>query len=300
MEISRCRALIECGERGSISAAADALGYTPSAVSQLISALEKELGLKLLNRSPKGVTLTAEGEAIIPAIRQYLVREEEIYRIADELKGVVTGKLTVAAYPSVATTWLPEIVRNFKEDYPGIQIEICESIKSTMFDLFDQNKADLGILAYSDPMPFDWIPLIDEEVIAAIPLNHPLAISGAKSFPVKDCEKYDFIMGSWGKELEILDILNKFKAHPPVKYTTYDTPATMALVRMGLGISFVNELSARHWNDDVVKIPLNPPQFTTFGIAIPSKDNMTNATKKFLDSVVSYVEAKKEEEGLAK
>ncbi len=286
MEISRCKALIECGERGSISAAAEALGYTPSAVSQLISALEKELGLKLLNRSPKGVKLTAEGEAIIPAIRQYLIREEEIYRVADELKGVVTGKITVAVYPSVATTWLPEIVRNFKADYPGVQIEIRESIKENMMELLEQNKADIGILAYSEPMPFEFIPLADENVIAVIPENHPLA--GEKSFPIAECENYDFVMGSWGKEKEVQDILDKFEIKPNIKYTTYDTPATVALVRMGLGISFVNELSARHWNEEIIKLPLDPPQHTTFGVAIPSKDNMTNVTKKFLAAVVNY------------
>ncbi len=87
MENSRCRAFLECVDRGSVTAAADALGYTPSAVSQLISALEKELGLKLFNRSPKGVSLTTEGVAMVPVIRSYMVREREIYQTAAEQVG---------------------------------------------------------------------------------------------------------------------------------------------------------------------------------------------------------------------
>lgn len=287
MEISRCKALIECAEKGSISAAADALGYTPSAISQLITALEKELGLKLLNRSPKGVRLTAEGEEMLPALRSYLIREAEIYSLAEELKGVVAGKLTVAAYPSVAITWLPEIVKNFKANYPGIQIEIRESVRTNMFELLEQNKADMGIMAYSEPMPFEWIPLAEEEVIAVLPEDHPLVQNDC--FPIEECEKDDFIMGSWGKEMEVIDILKKYGANPTIKYTTYDTPATIALVRMGLGISFVNSLSAQFWNEGIVKRSLDPPQFTTFGIAIPSKSNMTNASRKFLDYVLSYI-----------
>lgn len=287
MEISRCKALIECAEKGSISAAADALGYTPSAISQLITALEKELGLKLLNRSPKGVRLTAEGEEMLPALRSYLIREAEIYSLAEELKGVVAGKLTVAAYPSVAITWLPEIVKNFKANYPGIQIEIRESVRTNMFELLEQNKADMGIMAYSEPMPFEWIPLAEEEVIAVLPEDHPLVQNDC--FPIEECEKDDFIMGSWGKEMEVIDILKKYGANPTIKYTTYDTPATIALVRMGLGISFVNSLSAQFWNEGIVKRSLDPPQFTTFGIAIPSKSNMTNAARKFLDYVLSYI-----------
>ena len=108
MENNKCKAFIECIERGSISAAADSLGYTPSAISQLITSLEKELGLKLLVRSQKGVKPTSEGETLLPAFRSYVAREQDIYHIASELKGVVKGNLSIAAYPSVATTWLPE------------------------------------------------------------------------------------------------------------------------------------------------------------------------------------------------
>ena len=287
MENSRCKAFLECADRGSVTAAAASLGYTPSAVSQLVSALEKELGLKLFKRSPRGVVLTEEGKTMVPVIRSYLVREKEIYQTAAELKGVITGSLSLAVYPSVATTWLPHIVRRFKNDYPGIQINIMESIKSDIFDRFEQNKADLGILAYSEPMPYEWIPLAEEEIVAALPVDHPLA--GLKKFPIRECENYDFILGSWGNEIEILSIFEKHGLHPNIKYTTYDTPATLAMVRMGLGISFVNELSARHWNSHLVKMPLEPREMITFGIAIPSRENMTSAARKFLDYTIRYL-----------
>lgn len=293
MENSRCKAFLECADRGSVTSAAEALGYTPSAVSQLVSALEKELGLKMFTRSPKGVTLTEEGKAMVPVIRAYLVREREIYQTAQELKGVITGKLSIAAYPSVATTWLPHIVRRFKNDYPGIQINIMESIKEDIFHRFEQSKADLGFLAYSDPMPYEWIPLAEEEVIAAIPEDHPLA--GADRFPIEECEKDDFILGSWGNEREILDIFDKHGVHPQIKYTTYDTPATLAMVRMGLGISFVNKLSAQYWNEHLVKLRLDPQEMITFGIAIPSKDNMTSAARKFLDYAIKYLDESRRE-----
>ena len=286
MDNNRCKAFLECAERGSITAAAEALGYTPSAVSQLITAFEKDLGLRLLARSQKGVTLTEEGRVLIPAVRSYLNRELEIYQIASELKGVTTGQLSLAIYPSVATTWLPEVVRKFKADFPGININIMESIRSDIFKLFEQHKADIGIMAYSEPMPYEWIPLTDIEVIAAVPEDNPYADKPA--FPIKKCESYDFIMGSWGNELEILSILRKNKLQPQIKYTTYDTPATLALVRMGLGVSFVNELSARNWNDNFVKLPIDPPQKINFGIAIPSREHMTNVSRKFLEYAIDY------------
>ncbi len=288
MENNKCKAFIECIERGSISAAADSLGYTPSAISQLITSLEKELGLKLLVRSQKGVKPTSEGETLLPAFRSYIAREQDIYHIASELKGVVKGNLSIAAYPSVATNWLPEIVRRFKSEYPGIHINIRESIRENMFQNFEQNTADMGIMVYSEPMPYEWIPLIEIPVLAALPEDHPFA--GADKFPIKECENNDFILGSWGREVEILDILEKNDTHPDIKYTTYDTPATLAMVRMGLGISLVNELSARYWNEHLVKLPLDPPQKVTFGVAVPSREHMTNAAKKFLQFAIDFIE----------
>ena len=76
---------------------------------------------------------------MIPAFRAYLAREREIYQIASELRGVITGNLSIAAYPSAATCWLPEIVRRFKNDYPGIQFSIKECIREPMYEYLEQN-----------------------------------------------------------------------------------------------------------------------------------------------------------------
>ncbi len=286
METARLRAFVEAADKGSVKAAADSLGYTPSAISQLITALEKELGITLFMRSQKGMRLTTEGSEMLPLVRSYLTHEEEIYTYAAELKGITKGRLVIATYPSVATTWLPEIVRRFKADYPGIQIDIMESIKSDIARRFEQNEADLAFLAYSDPFPYEWIHLTESNIIAAVPEDHELA--GADKYPIGECENEDFIMGSWGREMEIWEILNKNNLHPVLKYTTYDTPASLAMVRMGLGVAFVNELSAQFWNDNLVKLPLDPPQSISFVVAFPSREHMTGAARKFLDCTLKY------------
>ena len=290
MESARCKAFIESAERGSFRAAADALGYTPSAVSQLVAALEKDLGLTLLIRSKKGVTLTSEGAKLAPIVRSYLAREKEMYELASEMQGVSIGNLTIAAYPSVATTWLPEIVRTFQRDYPDVQFSIMEGIRTEIFKHLDDHVADMGFMAYAEPMDYEWTPLAQEEIIAVVPEDHTLA--NAKSYPIADCEKDNFIMTSWGKDIEIQNIFRKFKVTPNVKYTTYDTPATLAMVRMGLGVTFANELSAQYWNEHLVKLPLDPPQKVEFGIAYTSKEHMTSAAKKFYDYAVKFIKEK--------
>lgn len=280
MDNTKFRAFVECVNRGSVTAAADALGYTPSAVSQLITSLEKELGLKLLTRSQRGVSLTPEGSELVPAIRACIASEEEVYQLASDLKGLTTGSLTIASYPSAAITWLPRIIRRFKNDYPGIQINIVESIRSEIFNHLESHEADMAILVYSEPMPYEWIPLTEVEMLAAVSEDNPYA--NAKAFPIKEIENYDFIMGSWGNEREIIEIFKRHNVEPNIKYTTYDTPVTVAMVRMGLGISLVNELGAQYWTGHYAKLPLEPREFITFGIAVPPRERLSKAAEKFL------------------
>lgn len=287
MESARCRAFIESVERGSFKAAAEALGYTPSAVSQLVAALENDLGLNLLIRSRKGVSVTEEGKKLAPIARSFLAREKEMYELAAELQGMSVGNLTIAAYPSVATTWLPEIVRNFQRDYPDIQFSILEGVRQEIFHHLDQHEADMAFLAYAEPMSYEWIPLAEEEMIAVIPENHPLA--GSDVYPVDNFARDNVIMTSWGQDAEILEIFRNNKISPNVRYTTYDTPASLALVRMGLGVCVCNELAAQYWNDHLVKLPLDPPSRVTFGIAYTSEEHMTVASKKFMDYAVRYL-----------
>lgn len=288
MENSKFKAFIECINKGSVTAAAESLGYTPSAVSQLISSLEKELGLKLLKRSQKGVSLTTDGKELEASIRKCLADEEAVMQLAADLKGMSAGTLTIASYPSAAITWLPGIIRRFKNDYPGITINIVEKVRSDIFEHLESNAADMAILVHSEPMPYEWIPLTDVEVVAAVPEDNPYA--DAEVFPVEELGNYDFIMGSWGDEKELIDILDKHEIKPNIKYTTYDTPVTLALVRMGLGISLVNELAAQYWEGHFSKLPLEPREYITFGIAIPSRKRLSKAAEKFLTYAIEAFE----------
>ena len=287
MESVRARAFLESVERGSFRAAADALGYTPSAVSQLVAALEKDLKLNLLIRSKKGVTVTPEGSRLLPIVRSYIAREKEMYELASEMQGLSVGNLTIAAYPSIATTWLPELVRTFQRDYPDIEFSIMEGVRQDLFHNLDQHVADMAFLAYAEPMDYEWIPLAEEEMIAVLPEGHPLA--DAAAYPLSRLEEDNFIMTSWGHDQELLNMFRKNNVSPHIKYTTYDTPATLAMVRMGLGISICNELAAQYWNEHLVKLPLDPPETITFGIAYTSEEHMTAASKKFLAYAVKYL-----------
>ena len=98
METAGCKAFYAAATHGSLTAAADKLGYTPSGVSQLINALEDDLGFKLLERTKKGVRLTDKGALILPDIRMFLNSEEAVYGLASDIKGLSVGTVNIALH----------------------------------------------------------------------------------------------------------------------------------------------------------------------------------------------------------
>ena len=119
----------ECEERERAERqAAERLNYTASGVSQLISAMESDFGFLLLKRTTRGVVLTAEGEKMLPAVRAFLSQENRMHELAANINGLDIGLITIAAYSSIATHWLPKVVAAFKKKYPKISPKIIIDI----------------------------------------------------------------------------------------------------------------------------------------------------------------------------
>ncbi|MFQ9411452.1 MAG: LysR family transcriptional regulator [Evtepia gabavorous] len=184
MESARCKAFVTAAETGSFSKAGEVLGYTPSGVSQLVTSLERELGLPLLGRNRKGVTLTENGRRLLPAVREFLQQENRIYQLAGEMSGLLVGNVTIATYSSVATHWLPQVIRRFRARYPHIQIKLMEGIRQEIIQWLEDKAADLAFFSHKAPMPYDWIPLAEDRMVAVLPPGHPLADRGPIPGPV--------------------------------------------------------------------------------------------------------------------
>ncbi|MFR6058762.1 MAG: LysR family transcriptional regulator [Evtepia gabavorous] len=107
MESARCKAFVTAAETGSFSKAGEVLGYTPSGVSQLVTSLERELGLPLLGRNRKGVTLTENGRRLLPAVG--VSQQEPIYQLAEEMALWATSPRHHSAWPPP----LPQVIRRF-------------------------------------------------------------------------------------------------------------------------------------------------------------------------------------------
>ena len=284
METARCRAFLAAAETGSFSRAAEALSYTPSGVNQLVTALEKELRFPVFRRNTKGVTLTENGELLLPAVREFLRKEDQIFELSAEMNGLLIGSVTIAAYSSIATHWLPAVISAFQQDYPQIRIRLMEGIWQEVSKWLDDRAADIGFLSYQDGMPYEWIPLAEDPMLALLPRDHPLA--NANSYPLAECANDRFIMPALGCDDDVTALFAKNGIVPNVQFTTLESFSVMSMVEQGLGMSVMNQLITEKRICDIVKLPLDPPSQITLGIALHSKADISPAVRMFLKYAV--------------
>lgn len=281
MDTSRYRAFALAADSGSLSRAAATLSYTPSGVSQLIKALERDLGFSVLERGAHGVTPTAAGAQILPVARSIVQEEDRLLQAGAEIMGLSTGVVTIGSYPSVATHWLPRVIKRFREHYPAIEIRIMEGIHQEITAWLDSKEVDIGFISHEQSLPYDWIPLARDPMIAVLPHDHPLA--RAKSYPVARCDKEAFIMPGKGQDVDTVGVLSRHGLHPAIAYETIETAATLALIEEGMGMTVMNSLAAQKFNFHVAKVPIDPPEAILFGIAVPSLKACAPAVRHFVE-----------------
>jgi len=288
MDTLRCRAFLTAVECGQISRAAELMGYTQSGLSRLIAGMEEELGFPLLVRSKHGVMPTTEGEALLPAVREFLRQENRIDQIAADLKGLVTGNINISAFSSVATHWLPEILKRFESEYPGVRVGLMEGTFSEIVERVLDKSADLGFFSRVEGLDIDWIPLAQVKVVAVLPPDHPLA--SRKSVAIEEIANERFIIDELRNDDDASVVLGRKGLKPDVRFTTRDSYSAAALVEKGLGISIMNELITTDMKHRIVTVPIEPVQYIEFGMGVPNRKEASPAVLRFMDFVVDVME----------
>ena len=133
-------------EEGSLTRAAEKLGYTQSGVSHLLSALEEELGLQLFIRRRSGTQLTAEGRQLLPYAKKLIDAAEDAERLAANLRGLEWGAVRIGSFSSVTINWLPDILQLFGEKYPNIEVEVRNGAYSAIEKELLDHRTDCSFL----------------------------------------------------------------------------------------------------------------------------------------------------------
>jgi len=270
-------------EFGSLSRAAVSLNYTQSAISQMIQTLEQEIGLTLLNRSRTGVSLTPDGEQLLPYIKDISHAHLRFMTRLNEIKHIEAGTIRIAAFTSVACHWLPERIYAFKKNHPHIKFELKQG------DYFETEKwvlddvVDIGIVKL--PSKLQTTPFHSDRMMAVLPKNHPLA--NASVINLQDLEQDPFIMLEPGNNDDLIKIFNEQHISPDIGYYVRDDYTIMSLIEKGLGVSVLPELVLNRTPYDIVCKPLSPNTYRTLALAIKNPLKLSIATQAFMDMILN-------------
>ena len=276
----------------SITRAAEQNSITPSAASQHINELEKNLGAVLLDRSTRPLSLTAEGKLYNELCRDVLRRNDEFRAALNDLKSEIEGVVRVAAIYSVGLSEMSDLEEEFSRRYPNARLDVSYLRPEKVYEYIAADRADLGLVSYPEPAKeIAVLPWRDEEMVVAAPPAHPLMTKG--TIDPQDLEGVDFI--TFDEDLPISrEICRYLRLHDVEVNATmhFDNIQTIKeAVMLGSGVSIVparilkSELAAGR----LAAVPLTPPGLSRpVGIIYRKKKRFHRAAQAFLDLLQEF------------
>ena len=281
MNLQKYLSFVKTVEYGSFTKAAEILNYTQSGISRMIADLEKEWGVTLLERSKNGVKPTSDGVKLLPYAQNLCADFDKLKMQVDELNGLQSGLIRIGTFSSVATHWLPNIIKEFQKDYPNIDYELLIGDYTEIEEWIHTGRVDCGFLRLPTQPEFETIFLEEDKLMAIIPENHPL--KDCDLFPVNALCKEPFMLLEKGAKAEISEIFERNNLTPNVKFTTWDDYAVMSMVESGLGIAILPELILKRVPYRIIAKELDVPACRNIGLALRDKKTVSLAMKRFID-----------------
>ena len=291
MNLQKYMAFVKTVEYGSFTKAAEILNYSQSGISRMIHDLEKEWKVTLLERGRGGVSLTSDGLKLLPYAENVCREYEKLQMQVDELNGLRSGLIRIAAFSSVASQWLPNIIKEFQKDYPDIDYELLLGDYSEIEEWILEGRVDCGFLRLPTHAELETVFLEQDRLMVVLPEGHRLA--DCERFPVNALVEDPFMLLEKGARAEVSEIFERCGLTPKVHFTTWDDYAIMAMVESGLGISILPELILKRIPYRIVVKELEIPAYRSIGVALKEKKSASLAVKRFLE----YLDYREEKRG---
>ncbi|TWV56407.1 LysR family transcriptional regulator, partial [Streptomyces misionensis] len=261
LDVRRILLFTEVARRGSVTATARALNYTPSAVSQQISRLETEAGQPLLERHARGVTLTDAGRAL--AERGHRI-ERELRAAENELAdyaGLRAGTLRIGTFPTVGASLLPQAVIAFRDAHPDVRLTVRSARIAGLWTMLENREIEMSLM-----WDYDWsridredivvTPLLDDPPALLVSDRHPLAGRGTASLA-------DFAHDPWITRAEhhpvaeaLIRGCHAVGFEPHIVYEAHDYQEAQAMVAAGIGVALAPTLALEGIRPGVDVLPL--------------------------------------------
>lgn len=295
MIVSKYKIFLKVIELGGLTKAAEQLGYTQSAVSHAINALESETGLRLITRSRAGVRLTPDGERLMPYAQKIVDAKDAFAEAVAAIHGLETGCVRIGAFTSVAVHWLPGMIKQYQAEYPNIELSMLNGDYHDISQWFADGSIDIGFVTKETNISgYEYIPLREDKLLAVLPKNHRLA--GADIISAADLAGEPFISLLENSDQDARGVLENAGIKVDVKFTTKDDYAIIAMVEQGLGVSIMPELLLEGHSDGICVAEIEGGRKRTIGLAVSSAGASSPCVQSFARFVQSWVSGKYDEQ----
>ncbi|WP_328521675.1 LysR family transcriptional regulator [Kribbella sp. NBC_00359] len=255
LDVRKLRLLRELAHRGTIAAVAEALTYSPSAVSQQLTALERETGVPLLERTGRRVTLTPAARALVERTESILAILQEAAADLASTATALTGTVRIGVFPTAVPTILTPAIVALSTDHPGLDLMVTELDPVSMPDALRDESLDVALL-----QEYDYVPIASDPGLQTEPLlEETVHLAALTTGPLTDRRDSPWIAGTPGTLCHSLTVRACEAAGftPRIRHHADDFGAVLALVAAGQGVAFVPDLGAAAPPAAVVLTPLS-------------------------------------------
>ncbi|EST38739.1 LysR family transcriptional regulator [Streptomycetaceae bacterium MP113-05] len=256
LDVARLRVLAEVVRHGSMTSAAAALTYTPSAISQQIRRLEADVGQPLLDRHARGVRPTEAGRAIVEHVTAIERNLEVLQGRLSDLAGLREGSLRLGAFPTLGSSLLPLAVTAFRDAHPGIRLSVHSARLAQLLDMLERRRVELAFL-----WEYEWSRIESESLDLRVVTEDPTALVVAASHRLAERTSVDvgeLAEESWiirGDDHPVAEVLSRTAEaagfEPSVSFEANDYQEAQAMVAVGLGIALAPRLALANLRTDV-------------------------------------------------
>lgn len=298
LELRRLSVLREVARQGSFSAAAAQLNYSPSAISQQIAQLEREVGVTLVERKSNGVVLTRAGRVLLAHANAMLGRAADAEEELRQLAAGPWGRLRVAAFASAAAALLPPAIVAYREVQPRVAIELVEHDDSReSLDELRRGELDLAIIPRNgrethEPDPeIDYTHLLDDYVDVLLPATHPLANATSLTFEALRDEAWADCSGD-----PVFKTMSALGIEPNIIFNGGHHHVTYSIVSTEIALAFCPRLTQPVLIPNVVSKPIGPePMAREVVTATRASEHKSPALESLVDVLLAVAAARTED-----
>ena len=282
MEFRQMRYLLEIVREGGFTRAAESLGIAQPSLSVAMQKLEDELGVTLLNRQERKITLTAEGRAFMERARQIEELVNSAVHEMEEYRGLERGEIRVGIPGMLGAHFFPSVIADFRQQYPNLKLSVYSDGANKIQAMVESGELDVGIAASADfPDSIAWRPLMREEMVACVSSGHPL--SGKPSLTLQELSQEPLFLFNEGyfQRQYLVETMAHLGLEPNVVFETNLVPLLKKVVAGGGGVTTLLKMAVNE--PELVAISFEPQLFVEAVVVWKKHAYLSKSTRAFLE-----------------